>query len=132
MAGRKRTFPCGHIGKGQYCHRCAEEEIQKQKGAKAKNDWNDRLAASPVQLEQLPKDVAEKTLQVITDITSGKSYLDFKGKRMVTLGQRQVISIPVGRRYRLICCDRRGPLEYIEVITHEAYNQRLTSGGWAI
>jgi len=105
LAGRKKTFPCGHIGKGQYCHRCAQEETQKRKVAQAKSNWDDRLKSSPVQLDHLPKDVAEKALQVVTELADGKTYLDFKGKRMVTLGQRQVISIPVGRRYRLICCD---------------------------
>ncbi|MFQ5500395.1 MAG: hypothetical protein ACE5FH_12065, partial [Candidatus Zixiibacteriota bacterium] len=102
MAGRKKMFSCGHFGKGRFCHRCVQEETQKQKSVQAKSDWNDRLSASPVQLDHLPKDAAEKTLQVIKDLTNGKRYQDFKGKRMITIGQREVISIPVGRHFRLI------------------------------
>ena len=26
MAGRKKPFPCGHVGKGQYCHTCEQED----------------------------------------------------------------------------------------------------------
>lgn len=65
------------------------------------------------------------------DLNAGKAYQDFKGKRLVTMGQREVISVPIGRRYRLICRDSNGCLEFIEVITHEEYNNRLSSGGWA-
>lgn len=132
MAGRKKTFKCGHIGKGQYCHRCVQEENQKRKAAQAKSEWNDQLSTSPIQLDHLPKKVAKKALFVIMNLKKGKSIQYLRGKRMVTIGQRQVISIPIGIHYRLICCDKNGSLAYIEVITHEEYNNRLSSGGWAI
>lgn len=131
MAGRKKTFPCGHTGKGKYCHRCAQEEKRKQAILGAKSEWKDRLSSAPVELDHLPKEVAEKALAVIAELQEGRPYPDLKGKRMITMGQREIISIPVGRRYRLICCDKKSSLECIEVISHEDYNNRLTSGGWS-
>jgi hypothetical protein len=99
---------------------------------RAKGGWADRLKSSPVELDHLPKEVAQKALTVIGELNNGRPYQDLKGKRMITMGQREIISIPVGRRYRLICCDKKSSLECIEVISHEDYNNRLTSGGWSV
>lgn len=74
--------------------------------------------------------VAEKALQIMEDLGNGGSYLDFKGKRLVAMGQREVISVPIGQRYRLICIEQNGELRYLEVLSHEEYNNRLKSGGW--
>ncbi len=46
------------------------------------------------------------------------------------MGQREVISIPIGKRYRLICLEQNGEMRYLEVLSHEQYNNRLKSGGW--
>jgi len=27
----KKTFPCGHKGKGQFCHRCHQKELEQAK-----------------------------------------------------------------------------------------------------
>jgi hypothetical protein len=132
MARGKKTFSCGHTGKGQYCHRCVQEEERQKKEAQAKNDWNSMLSGSPVRLDHLPKEVAKKTLRVMVDLNEGKTYQDFKGKRMITMGLREIVSVPIGRKYRLICKAGNGPPEYIEVITHEEYNNRLASGGWSV
>ncbi|PIR83885.1 hypothetical protein COU18_01880 [Candidatus Kaiserbacteria bacterium CG10_big_fil_rev_8_21_14_0_10_51_14] len=130
MAGRKKTFRCGHRGKGQVCHRCQQEARQRQANAQTMAKWNEKVFSAPVRVDHLPKEIAEKTLQIIAELKDGKPYLDFKGKRMVVMGQRDVISIPIGKRYRLICRDLDGVFEYVEVITHETYNNRLTAGGW--
>ena len=130
MAGRRKQFTCGHIGKGQYCHRCEAEELQHQKELLAKRNWEAKLSSSPVPLEGFPRAVAEKTLSIVDALERGQSHFDFRGKRFVSMGQRSIISIPVGRRYRLICEDQGDRLHYKELITHETYNNRLSSGGW--
>ena len=89
-----------------------------------------RLSSSPIPLEHLPTDVAEKTLQVIVDVQKGTSYLEFKGKRLTAMGQRHIISIPIGRSYRLICSGHEEEIEFVEAISHENYNNRLSSGRW--
>jgi hypothetical protein len=130
MAGRKKTFTCGHSGKGQYCHECARQAAEAQKVAESRRAHMERIASAPIPLHALPAEVAEKARRVIEDLSSGKPYMDFKGKRLTTMGQREVISVPIGRRYRLICRQQSGGLEFVEVISHEVYNNRLASGGW--
>lgn len=63
-------------------------------------------------------------------LESGANYLDFKGKRLITIGQRDVILIPVGRKYRLVCREGLDAIEFIEAISHADYNNRLSTGGW--
>lgn len=130
MAGQNNSFPCGHRGKGQFCHRCKEEERRKQEARQRKAEWNDRLSSAPVHLDHLPEDIAERVLQVVQELKLGKTYMSLNGKRLVAMGQRDVISIPIGRRYRMICKEKEGAFECVEVITHETYNHRLSSGGW--
>lgn len=130
MAGRRKTFPCGHLGKGKYCHRCAQESIEAEGELDARRDWQARVSAAPVSLDGIPRSVAEKILHTIAALNNGKSYVDFKGKRLRTMGQREVISVPIGRRYRLVCLEQDQGLTFLEVLTHEQYNNRLSSGGW--
>ena len=130
VAGRKKTFPCGHKGKGQYCHRCEQNEVAKKVRQKKEDMWNERLRLSPVEITHLPRKVAEKVMNVIDGLLDGRSYHEFNGKRLVTMGQREVIRIPIGWNYRLICRANSGGMEFVEVITHEEYHNRLSSGGW--
>ncbi len=130
MAGRKKRFPCGHVGKGRYCHRCATEAKAARETEAAKTAWAARLAAAPVALDQVPRDVAEKALGVIAALDAGRPYMDLRGKRLTNMGQREVITIPLGQHYRLIATDGDGRLRFLEVLSHEAYNTRLASGGW--
>lgn len=131
MAGRKKTFPCGHFGKGQYCHRCAAEESARKQARDDKQAWAARIEAAPISLGAIPKPIAERALKAMSDLDAGKSYLEFRGKRLASMGQREVITIPIGQRYRLICLEQEGALRYLEVLSHEQYNNRLASGGWA-
>lgn len=111
--------------------RCAQDNDQAQAALQARLDWHNRIAAAPVLLDGLPKPIAEKAMQIMTELKNGKSYMDFRGKRLLSMGKRQVISVPIGRRYRLICRKKTEGLRYLEVITHEKYNNRLSSGGLA-
>ncbi len=130
MTSRKKTFPCGHRGKGAFCHRCKQEEEIHQKKLKRKSAWNEKIKSSPIDLSHLPKKVAEKTLSIIEMISTGVNYHSLKGKRLVSMRQREVISIPVGWSYRLICFEKDGALNVVEVLSHEDYNNKLSSGGW--
>ncbi|WP_221066712.1 DUF7682 family zinc-binding protein [Methylomagnum ishizawai] len=130
MPVRKKTFSCGHSGKGRFCHRCASEEQRKHAMLQAKTQRIQRLSQAPIPLDDLPPEIAEKTLEMIAALQQGASYMDFMGKRMKNMGQRHVISIPIGRRYRLICKEDNGQLEFIEAISHEEYNNRLSGNGW--
>ena len=42
---------------------------------------------------------------------------------------RQVISIPVGYAWRLVCEDGEDGIAPVEVLSHEDYNHRWATGG---
>ncbi len=141
MAGRIKTFPCGHSGKGQFCHRCKQLEHERQAASaqraaseaarsEERQQWQERLAAAPLDLSLLPRNAAEKCLQVIERLRQGTSYMELQGKRLSAMNQRTIISIPLGWSFRLICREQEGSLEFVEAISHETYNNRLASGGW--
>ena len=119
----KKKFPCGHVGNGKFCHRCAqeekrtqEEEERKREHAKNKHDWGERISLSPVRLDHLPIEIAKKSLQVINKLNNGGKYQVVQGKRLVAMGKRHIISIRIGQRYRLICRESQKSLDYVEVI----------------
>ncbi len=85
-----------------------------------KQDWLDTFAADRVDLRQLPKNVVVKARHILQGLAEHRDYREFHGKRLHY--DRHVISIPVTRNYRLICCDRTGSLTPEAVISHEDYN----------
>lgn len=132
-----KTFACGHSGKGQFCHRCAQADKEKaaklqqqQAAALKKQGWQAQINAAPIPLNHLPKDISSKALQVMEALNGGKPYLEFKGKRLAAMGLRHIISIPLGLSHRLVCREENGTLMYLEAIPHEEYNNRLATGGW--
>lgn len=130
MPKRKKKFPCGHVGQGRYCHRCAERDAARQRAAEQRTAWQAKLKAAPIPLHHLPRDVAQQVLEVLSALENGTDYLALQGKRLVKMGQRDIISIPIGLRFRLICRLEDSRLVPLEAISHEEYNTRLATGGW--
>ncbi len=129
MSRRKKIFECGHQGYGQICHRCLQEEVPedssptqlavRQKQAEKRN-WHDSFTFDPIDLKSLPTHVILKARNIIEGLQDRRDYREFRGKRL--RHDRSVISIPVTRNYRLLCCDRDGLLEPKQVISHGDYN----------
>lgn len=137
----KKTFECGHSGKGKYCHRCeqkihtagqpgASDQAKKQADAAARASAQSARAAakqadviSLSALDHLPA-VQKKARKIIDEITNGANYTAFHGKRLLVTGS-EAVSIPVGNSYRLILVGK--PLRPLELISHEAYNCRYGS-----
>lgn len=134
----KKTFPCGHKGKGAYCHRCADE-MKARERAQAANDYlaQKRQESRATRVAQKHLDVIdlsaldhlpalqESARRIIQGIRDGQDYRTFQGKLLVCIG-RQVISIPVGRKYRLLLnAATRQPLK---LCSHENYNNITSSG----
>ncbi len=120
MSRRKKTFPCGHKGYGQICHRCAQKEANREQKQEKKNAWEATFAHDPIDLRTLPKNVVLKARRIMKDLETEKTYRDFRGKRL--RHDRFVISIPVTRNYRLLCRDCGSLLIPEAVISHEDYN----------
>jgi hypothetical protein len=128
MAKRKKVFPCGHIGFGQKCHACAQAEAEAAQKAAAiaerkavKQSWEATFAADPIDLRDLPRDIVLKAREILGQIAAGLPYGELGGKRLNH--DREIISIPVTRNYRMLCRHPTGGrLTPVRVMTHEEYN----------
>ena len=127
--GRKhrKTFPCGHRGYGQSCHRCNQVVHQQQQQVHhlaqqqaQKEQWLTSFNHDPIDLKGLPKPVVHKSRQIIADLINGKHYTHLLGTRMQF--DRTVIRIPVGHHYRMLCRDAQGKIMPLMVLSHEQYN----------
>jgi len=129
----RKTFPYGHVGKGQYCHRCHQKELAMAERVAARAVKQDRLKKAEeivgVEMDALPLHVSEKAAEIMRDIRSGTPYTNYHGKRMDQ--DRTVISIPIGWSYRILCRNMNGQLKVAKVLSHEEYNrehQRMVRG----
>jgi len=130
----KKLFPCGHKGSGQYCHRCAQDKAATDKAAAEKAEaraqkgaWEASFAADPVDLRCLPdRALVVKAREILAAIAAGDDYTRFHGKRLSL--DRQVVSVPVGHRYRLLFRDEGGGLRPFACMSHESYNGSLRTG----
>jgi hypothetical protein len=120
MSRRRKAFPCGHKGYGQICHRCLQEDVVKLEHQEKKRSWQESFAFDPIDLKDLPSHVVLKARNIINGLQDRRNYREFGGKRL--RHNRQVVSIPVTRNYRMLCVDRDGTLQPQQVMSHEDYN----------
>jgi hypothetical protein len=128
----RRSFACGHTGKGQYCHRCrqeAEAAVQRQAGAaeqqaervRERQAWEASFAADPIDLRDLQtRERVCKARDILRRLAEGEAYTSLGGKRWES--DRNIVSVPVGRGHRLVLRDEGGRLRPLACMTHEAYN----------
>ena len=121
----KKTFACGHTGKGQFCHACAaltkETELKHQARHQKPIAKQCALDSDPVDLSIAShlRSIQNEARKIIIQVNSGTHPLALKGKRLQATAGR-VLSVPVGRSYRLLFdADTLRPLEFM---THERYN----------
>ncbi|MFM0123349.1 MULTISPECIES: DUF7682 family zinc-binding protein [Paraburkholderia] len=121
----KRNFPCGHSGKGKFCHTCAaitkvkEAEMlarQKKRLAQAELAAADQIDLSCV--AHLPSLQREARL-ILSKVRDGTHPCALKGKP-IRSSNGQLLSVPVGYAYRLMFdCETLRP---VRLLSHEAYN----------
>lgn len=125
-----KHFPCGHRGLGRYCHRCKAHEQHQAKlvaARRAKAEDSRYISADgrfTVLLDAIPHPtLISKARDILTRIIDhGEAYTTFGGKRMHT--SRDIISVPIGYRFRLILQERsNGEKIPIDILSHEDYNQ---------
>ena len=126
MARQKKRFPCGHIGRGQYCHRCKAAEVEEQarlQQAAERVAWQATFASDAVDLRSLPRrELVIEARDVLAGIGAGRHYAEFGGKRLNY--DRTIISVPLGRDYRILFRDDDSGLTPIAAMSHEAYNKK--------
>lgn len=120
MSRRRKTFPCGHKGYGQTCHRCEQAQKTQEEKRQQKQEWESTFAEDPIDLKHLPSHVVVKAREIIAGLESHKNYREFGGKRL--RHNRCIVSIPVTRNYRMICQDCGSFLLPQAVLSHEDYN----------
>lgn len=93
-----------------------------KKGSKDdKQAWRATFADDPINLQHLPnKSLVKRARKILADIGRGAPWHQFNGKRLQH--DRNVVSIPLGRRYRILFHTDDGSPKPVEVLSHEAYN----------
>ena len=129
---RRKHFPCGHQGFGQYCHRCCPSRVQipvianavydstRSPKHEAKRQWQQSFTNDPIELRHLPKPIVIKTRQILKALNQGAAPGTLKGKHFNF--DRTLLRIPVSYRYRLLCRWQAGRIVPLRVLSHEAYN----------
>ncbi len=127
MPRRKKTFPCGHKGYGQVCHRCAQDQEAQEQAVRSlaekrqqKMEWEATFDNDPIDLRDLPDYVVHKARNIIEGLGERRNYREFGGKRL--RHNRCIISIPVTRNYRMICREEGNVTIPESVLSHEDYN----------
>jgi hypothetical protein len=121
----KKSFECGHSGKGQFCHTCAasakanahvRQEREQKRDAK-------RLAAASDAADLSIVDhlaaVQREARELLAKVGSGVHPYALKGKPLKSTSGL-VLSVPVGRSYRLLF--DAPTLTPLRLVSHEAYN----------
>ena len=83
---------------------------------------NEFFARRGIQVERLPGQVLERARQIIEKLESGQPYWKLRGKRLHS--DRCKISIPVGRRWRMLADDLDGAVRVRRILSHETYNKQ--------
>jgi hypothetical protein len=71
-----------------------------------------------------PNGVLAKAHNIIVRLEAGTPYWKLRGKRLQS--NRGVISIPVGRSWRILAEDAGGQVRARQVLSHSSYNHRIT------
>ena len=77
-----------------------------------------------IETRHIPPDVLERARKVVERIEGGESYLSVHGKRLVLNHRR--ISIPLGRKWRLLADEEDARLSFRAVMSHQTYDSYIT------
>ena len=75
-----------------------------------------------IQTRRIPLEVLEHARQLIERLEGGESYGKLRVKRMHY--DRCRISIPIGRRWRMLAADLDGVVRVRCILSHESYNSQ--------
>jgi hypothetical protein len=97
------------------------ERVAAQEAAVSRKAWQATFDRDPINLRRLPtRTLVRKARAILDQIATGVPYTRFRGKRFRY--DRTIISVPLGRRYRLLFQDEGGALHPLCCLSHEAYN----------
>ena len=73
-----------------------------------------------IEARRIPLDVLERARKVVERVEDGESYMTFHGKRL--RANRRRVSIPLGRKWRILADDLGDRLRVRAVMSHQTYN----------
>lgn len=84
----------------------------------------DFFARRGILTHHAPGLVLARARRIITRLEAGTPYWQMHGKRL--RWNRHIISIPVGRSWRILAEDAGGQVRARQVLSHASYNHRLS------
>ena len=131
MSKRKKRFECGHYGLGKFCHQCNEKEKEREEKKMEKERKIMYIANNGRYISNIPYKVQKKAVVEFKKLNAAKRiYTNQNAKRLTALGQRNIVVLRVGNSWRLICAENENGFEWIDLLSHETYNNKLKMGGW--
>ncbi len=76
--------------------------------------------------QKIPNRIQARAKEIIAQISKGAPVARFHGKRL--RNDRTVISIPIGRNWRLLLRSTREGLLFDQILSHEDYNRAKPQG----
>ena len=73
-----------------------------------------------IDARHVPSNVLARARKIVERLERGESYLTFHGKRM--RANRRRVSIPLGRKWRILADDLGDRLRVRAVMSHQTYN----------
>jgi hypothetical protein len=90
-------------------------------GREGKAEWEASFETDPIELHHLPTPkLVLRAREILEALAHGAPWHQFNGKRLNH--DRNIISVPLGRRYRILFRTDEGSPQPVEVLSHEAYN----------
>ena len=84
---------------------------------------NDFFSRRGILVHDAPPGVLNKARQIIARMEAGTPYWQLHGKRLQF--NRRVISIPVGRTWRILAEDKAGRVRACQVLSHANYDHQI-------
>lgn len=76
--------------------------------------------------DKLPEKIRRKATAALDSLSAGATVRDLRGKRLQH--DRTIVSVPLGRRWRMLLRETDDALELMEVLSHEQYSKGARPG----
>ena len=121
----RKRYPCGHRGRGQYCHRCAQERDDMSARTAAREGKLALAELLCVPATDFPDKILRRAAAIHQEVAAqGLLALRRRGAKKI-LSLDNVLSVPVGHHHRLLFVVDHDFPRYLELLTHEQYDRRL-------
>lgn len=121
----RQSFPCGHRGRGQYCHRCRQEQDAVRAREAARGDQQAIADLLGVAISEFPERILRQAAAIHRQVlTDGLPALRAFGAKKI-LSAEGILSVPIGRRHRVLFAVDDGHPRYLKLLTHAEYDGQL-------